>query len=144
MVTTYTMEAKILKFSKWLKASMDSAGLSQTQLAEKSGVSKQHINGLLAAASGRESKARQPSVETVDSLANALKKPIAEARLAAGWATEISRAIDGETSLILIFRALRPDRRGDLLAFAETLYRRTIQPGDELEPIGEGSPNKNN
>lgn len=139
------MNARTLEFSKWLSAAMSDAGLSQSELARQSGVSKQYINGLLAAAAGRESRAKQPSVETVDALAKALRKPTTAARIAAGWAADSKPESSSEIALIAIFRNLPSGKQGDLLAFAETLFRRhSNQPGDDLEIIGEGKPSKNN
>lgn len=79
--------AKKETFGDWLRRKRADVGLSQTELAERAGVSKQYISNL-------ERNLRQPvsneivrpSMDVVDRLARALGVPLREARLAAGYA----------------------------------------------------------
>lgn len=128
------MENELPNFGKWLSEAMASAGIkNQSELSRLSGVSKQHINGILAQASGRGQKAKRPGIETVDALAKILKRPKAEARLAAGWAADQTGSVTGETALLSLFRDLPADQRHNLLVIAQALHARgqSAQPSIE-------------
>src|ERR1700730_844835 len=74
-------------FPDWLSEKRKEAGLTQAELAERAGASKQYISNLERNAPHPETGAHpRPKVEIVDAIARALGAPVHQARLAAGYA----------------------------------------------------------
>lgn len=103
-------------FGQWLKEKRELAGLSQVQLAEKVDVSRGYITAL-------EGGTRTPSVELVDSLAEALGLTRVEARIAAHLHLD-SELTTQQRVLIEQFTTLPIEVQEDVLAIMETLARR--------------------
>ena len=80
-------------FGKWLHDWRERAGMKQVELARRLEVSPTYISNLERDISPSAKTGRpQPSRDFVDRLAKALRVPIAEARLAAGYAPPESTA----------------------------------------------------
>jgi transcriptional regulator with XRE-family HTH domain len=93
------MESNKIEFGDWLKKWRDELGFTQEELGKAIGKTKQHISNLERKqrhyASGGYAK---PSLETVDSLARVLGRPLKEARDVAGYGlAETSDAEPAET-----------------------------------------------
>ena len=73
------------RFSKWLVEARQASGFTQPELAKLAKTSKQYISTFERALETGAAVPR-PSEALVDRLARALNRPIAEARLAAGYA----------------------------------------------------------
>lgn len=77
-------------FSDWLRNQLKNQGISNAELARRVGVSPTHIGNLVRNHSpNKKSGEAGASVELIDKIAKALGAPIAEARLAAGFAPPI-------------------------------------------------------
>ncbi|HWQ32290.1 MAG TPA: helix-turn-helix transcriptional regulator [Blastocatellia bacterium] len=75
-----------MRFSQWLLAVMMRADIRQSELARRSGLSKQYINGLLAPAQGRiGTRYYRPSEEACEKLARALGENPDDALVAADY-----------------------------------------------------------
>lgn len=78
-----------MTFGEWLRKKRVEKHLSGVQLERLSGVSRQYISNLERnLTSDFTGKIVQPSVEKVDALAKGLGVSVAEARQAAGYASE--------------------------------------------------------
>lgn len=77
-----------MPFSQWLREKRKAAGITQSQLAERVGVSVSYVSALERGESGATGKDRRPSVEIVDKLARALQLDRDEMRLKAGYAPD--------------------------------------------------------
>src|SRR5262245_44602236 len=105
-------------FGQKLASWREKAGIKQKELAERIDVSATYISNLERDFSATAKGGRpQPSLEICDKIARALGAPIAEVRLAAGYAapagTPDSQAVPEEYELLFYFRNLPPDRRAD-------------------------------
>jgi HTH-type transcriptional regulator, competence development regulator len=79
-----------MSFGKWLLDARKKAGLTQEQLAERSGLSPSYISALeRQEPNTRAGEPRMPRPETVNRIAKALGIPSGEARAAAGYASLI-------------------------------------------------------
>lgn len=88
-----------LTFGLWLRQKMDAAGLNQTELAQRSKVSKQYVNLLIGdkptSTTGKQAK---PSLAIVDKLARGLGISASEARLAAGYAPKEAQSFEKQVN----------------------------------------------
>lgn len=93
-----TMNSKQIEFGEWLKKWREEKGFTQDELGKAIGKTKQHISNLERRqqhyASGGYAR---PSLETVDSLARALGRPLKEARDVAGYGLADSSSEPAET-----------------------------------------------
>jgi transcriptional regulator with XRE-family HTH domain len=80
------MTPRFKNLAEWLRYWRSEFNMTQPEVGEAVGVSKQHISNLERqqqhATSGAESR---PSIEVVDKLARLFKRPIREARILAGY-----------------------------------------------------------
>jgi transcriptional regulator with XRE-family HTH domain len=95
-------------FPDWLQEKRKEAGLTQAELAERAGASKQYISNLERNAPHPETGAHpRPKVEIVDAIARALGAPLHQARLAAGYAAPdetLSRGMLLDAEIEAMFR----------------------------------------
>jgi transcriptional regulator with XRE-family HTH domain len=117
-------------FGQWLFEKRREAGLTQPQLAESAGTSKQYVSNLERDAPHPLTGALpRPKVEIVDALARALGAPIAEARLSAGYAPPgeaFSKQVlvDNEFAVLgYEFRKLSVEDQNELRASLEMLKK---------------------
>jgi transcriptional regulator with XRE-family HTH domain len=116
-------------FDKWLRRKRQERGWTGPELALKSGVSKQVINSIERQTPHPITQAPyRPKVGTVDKLANALGGPLAEARHAAGFASDEDKSGNmGDVEvqrLTHYFKELPRECQLDTLALVEALWRR--------------------
>jgi transcriptional regulator with XRE-family HTH domain len=116
-------------FDRWLRDKRRERGWTGPELAAKSGVSKQVISNIERQAPHPISNSPyRPKVETVDKLAEALGGPLAEARQAAGYASQLPKSdtpADIEIRrLSHYFKELPRECQLDVLALTEALWRR--------------------
>lgn len=77
-------------FGKWLADRRSDANLTQSQLAERSGISANYVSALeREEPNARDGSPRRPRLEKVDRIAKALGVPVDDARLAAGYAPAV-------------------------------------------------------
>ncbi len=117
-------------FGDWLKRTRKSRGLSQSDLWRETGISKQYISGLEKnARQPRSNKLMRPGEEKVDKLARALAVPLAEARLAAGYAppARTGGPTKGQRAAEYV-DGLPDDKQDDALLFLQMLYQQYARP----------------
>lgn len=134
-------ESQKLKFSQWLSNALNQSGLNQSALARTAKVSKQHINGFLALAEGRQiQRYSHPSVEVVDRIARALGVPVNEARDMAGYAPvgQLQRP-EGER-LLEYFNALPEADRSTVVTMVKALYDKQQFEASNVADIQEMGP----
>lgn len=105
-------------------------GISQSELARRVQVSPTYIGNLMrdASPSAKSGKA-QPKLRIVDRIATQLQVPVAQARLAAGYAPPQSEQTTGPLDfeiekLSLYYRDIPRECQLDVLALTEALWKR--------------------
>jgi transcriptional regulator with XRE-family HTH domain len=116
-------------FGHWLIQKRRAAGLTQRELALKVSISKSYVSALerskMLAVAG---KPVRPKLEKVDALAKALGVPVAEARLAAGYAPPDDASAPAiDRRLLAHFRELPENAQHDVVVMVEGLYRKYNQ-----------------
>lgn len=112
-------------FGEWLLRTRKKQGLTQAQLADRIGVSKQYISTLERDAPHGVTEARPtPSAKVVKKIATGLDAPESEALRAAGYYPEESDIDPRQSQLLSYFHELSDNERDDALALIETVYRR--------------------
>lgn len=132
-------------FGQWLRDKLASNKVTQAQLAELAGTSRQHIGNMVRGQRHPQSGAvAMPSMEMLDKIAIALRIPIEEAREAAGFGLpELVKTKDGialsqdEVQLLLTYRQLPRTQKADLLAALIAvcnLHNDTPQSSENYQP----------
>lgn len=104
-----------MTFGKWLFETRRNANLTQTQLAERSGISANYVSALERdEPNARDGSPRRPRAEKVERLAKALSVDASEALAAAGYHAEPSPPKTAREALETIERLI-PGFQGVLL-----------------------------
>lgn len=124
------------EFGRWLKTHRRALGLTQTDVAKASGVSKQYISNLeTGVAHYTTGSTYRPSETIVDNLARAVGGDIIEARRLTGYDPRLGEAVlyhpDEMSFSLAIEDANQPATRGDVYAVwkaIQTLKRLLSEP----------------
>jgi transcriptional regulator with XRE-family HTH domain len=112
-------------FGRWLIQKRRAAGLTQRELALRVSISKSYVSALeRSQTQAVAGKPVRPKLEKVDALAQALGVPVAEARLAAGYAPPDTSAAAIDRRLLAHFRELPENAQHDVVVMVEGLYRK--------------------
>lgn len=122
-----------MTFGKWLVRNRQAAKLTQAQLAERAGIQPSYVSALeREEPNAKDGSPRRPRIDKVDRIAKALRVPVDEARLAAGYAPT-KPATGKPQSLIDLLERL--ERLGiENLHFADQDKLRNATP-DELQEV---------
>ncbi|HKX30191.1 MAG TPA: helix-turn-helix domain-containing protein [Blastocatellia bacterium] len=124
-------------FGQKLQGWRERADIQQAELARRVGVSRAYISNLERDFSPSSKGRPQPSVELCDKIARALGAPVAEVRLAAGYAPPAMNGevpvVPEEEELLFYFRGMAADRRADVLAITQTLHARSKTDGEKAK-----------
>lgn len=112
MVTLYCLMETNLP--EWLIDKMKERSITAAELSRKSGISAQQISRLLAGQRG-------VSEVSLRAISEALNIPPEVAFRAAGFLPPVSEKTEVHEQLLYLFNQLDPDKKQDLLGYAEFL-----------------------
>lgn len=112
-------------FGQWLTAQIERSGMSQTEIAAKSRVSKNYISTLAGDRLNTRGELVQPRMDKVERIAKALGVSLVEAKIAAGYhaASRAPRNLQG-MRLLEYFEQLPTPTQDDAVTIVEALWRR--------------------
>lgn len=99
---------------EWLAEEIQRAGISQADVARKSGVSPAHITKVLKGERGL-------GENSLRAIAEALKIPPEQAFRDVGFLPPVPAKTEQSEQLLYLFNQLDPDKKQDLLGYAEFL-----------------------
>jgi len=113
-----------MEFVHWLEAKMEEDGLSQSDLARKTGLTRQAINHLL------NGKSKTPSIDTMKKLADAFHTPVENIYEIAGMSLMDSQDLSALTrAIVYVLDKLPPEDQEEVLEYAKHRLNRSKKNG---------------
>lgn len=140
-MTTTSTDPEItnaLSFASWLSSQLELRRMSQAQLADSARVTRTTISCYAGARpDSRTGRPNVPTIQTVDKIARGLGASIAEARAAAGYASDPLPQLSTLDRFTSLFRELSESRQRDILRIMTALQDPSHLPRHESphEPI---------